>query len=137
MERDAMKLEKWFTQKIEEFKGDIEFRTEEVILEITERIVELMKKENINRTELAKRLRVKKPFISKLLNGNPNMTLKTMVSLSMALDYDLNISFNRKPSMSVVADSSLHVSRIEWENPHSGLLALSQEGSNEALSLAA
>lgn len=111
-----MKLEKWFTQKLDEFKGDVEFRTEEVILEMTERVVELMKKENINRTELAKRLGVKTPFISKLLNGNQNMRLKTMVSLSMALKYDLKISFDRRVSMSLnVVATPLHaLPHIGW-----------------------
>lgn len=88
-----MKLEKWFAQKLEEFKDDVEFRTEEAILGITEKIVELMEKEGINRTDLAKRLGVSKPFITKLLNGNPNMRLKTMVSLAMALNHELNFSF--------------------------------------------
>lgn len=142
-----MKLEKWFTQKLDEFKGDVEFRTEEVILEITERVVELMKKENINRTELAKRLGVSKPFISKLLNGNPNMRLKTMVSLSMALKYDLNISFDRRVSMSLnVAATPLHaLPHVGWSASSSTTPAtLSQEGNNavicsanEPLSLAA
>lgn len=86
-----MNAEKWFKEQLDKFKDDVEFLTEKVILDFTEQVVAYMEKRGINRAELAKRLGVSKAFITKLLNGNPNLTIKTMVSLAKTLNCDLNI----------------------------------------------
>jgi len=86
-----MKAEKWFAGQIEKYKDDLEFRTEGVILEFTEKIVAKMEEKNISRSALAKKLGVSKAFISKLLNGNPNLTIKSMMSIADALGCDLNL----------------------------------------------
>lgn len=86
-----MNKRNWFAEKIEKFKNDPEFIAHGVILEFTEKIVTIMKEQNINRTELAKKLGVSKAFITKLLNGNPNLTIKSMVSIANILGCELNI----------------------------------------------
>jgi transcriptional regulator with XRE-family HTH domain len=83
--------EKWFKEKLEEFKDDADFYAEQLILDLTERIVAVMKEMHLNRSDLAKRLGVSKAFVTKLLNGNPNMTLKTMASLAKSLGCLINI----------------------------------------------
>jgi len=50
-----------------------------------------MEENGITRAELARRLNVSKAFVTKLLNGNPNLTIKTMVSLARILDCDLRV----------------------------------------------
>lgn len=82
---------KWFKEKLDQFKDDVEFLTEKTILDFTEQVVASMEAQGISRAELAKRLGVSKAFITKLLNGNPNLTIKTMVSLSKTLHCDLDI----------------------------------------------
>lgn len=81
----------WFKDYFEKFKDDVEFITEEVIIEFTEKIVDRMEKLNLSRAKLAKKLGVSKPFITKVLNGNPNLTIKTMVAIAKALDCKLDI----------------------------------------------
>jgi len=84
-----MKMNKWFKDKLEKFKDDPVYITEGIVLELNEKIVLKMEELNINRTELAERLGVKKPFVTKLLNGNHNLTVKTMVSIAQALECEL------------------------------------------------
>jgi transcriptional regulator with XRE-family HTH domain len=84
-----MKMNKWFKEKYEKFKDDPVYITEGIVLELNEKIVLRMKELNINRTELAKRLGVQKPFVTKLLNGNHNLTVKTMASIAQALEGEL------------------------------------------------
>lgn len=91
-----MKPEKWFKGLIDSYKDDVEFQIEEFILEFTEKIAAKMEASNINRTELAGRLGVSKAFITKLLNGNPNLTIKTMMSIASALNCDLNLDLYPK-----------------------------------------
>src|ERR1700687_2475488 len=91
LEGKAMKAEKWFREKLDEFQDDPEFRTEEVILDFTEKVVAAMRERGMNRVELAQRLGVFKAFVTKLLNGNPNLTIRTMVSIADALECKLLI----------------------------------------------
>lgn len=87
-----MNAEEWFKGQLEKFKNDIDFKTEGVILELTEKIVEIMERNKVSRTELANRLNVSNAYITKLLNGNPNLTIKSLVSIASALSRDLDIS---------------------------------------------
>ncbi len=91
-----MKKATWFVEMLEKYKDDLEFRMEGVILEFTEKIVQKMEELDINRSELAERLGVSKAFVTKLLNGNPNLTIKTMMSLADVLGCDLNLDLYPK-----------------------------------------
>jgi transcriptional regulator with XRE-family HTH domain len=86
-----MSTEKWFEEKFQEFRKDVDFNTEELILDLTERITATMNTLGVNRAELARRLGVSKAFVTKLLNGNPNMTVRTMVSVAKSLGCDVII----------------------------------------------
>lgn len=83
----------WLKNKLELFKDDFDFRLETLILSLTERICKRMKQKNINRTGLADLLNISPPGVTKILNGNSNFTLKTLLSLSDALDQKLEINF--------------------------------------------
>ncbi len=91
-----MKNMTWFENKLAKFEKDLDFITEEAIIEFNEKIVEKMKERGLNNTKLAKLMGVSKPFVSKLLNGNPNMTLKTMVNIAEALDCNIYIDVCNK-----------------------------------------
>ncbi|MBW1726614.1 MAG: helix-turn-helix transcriptional regulator [Deltaproteobacteria bacterium] len=91
-----MSFNNWIKEKLELYKDDFEFRLESLILDITENISEKMLKRNINRTKLAEKLNVSRPAVSKILNGNSNFTLKTLLSLSDALSLDLKVKFKER-----------------------------------------
>jgi len=91
-----MREAKWFQEMLDKYRDDLEFRLEELILDFTEKIVQKMEEENISRAELARRLGVSRAFVTKLLNGNPNLTIKTMMSIADVLGCDLNIDIYPK-----------------------------------------
>ena len=91
-----MSFNSWIKEKLELYKDDFEFRLESLILDITENISEKMLKRNINRTKLAEKLNVSRPAVTKILNGNSNFTLKTLLSLSDALSLDLKVEFKER-----------------------------------------
>jgi len=76
--------------------NDPEFRKllaqEELILEVTETICELLEKEKISRKELADRLGKSKGFISQLLNGGRNLTLRTVADILHVLGYRASLT---------------------------------------------
>lgn len=71
--------------------NDPEFRKllaqEELILEVTETICDILENEKISRKELAERLGKSKGFISQLLKGGRNLTLRTVADILHVLGY--------------------------------------------------
>jgi len=60
---------------------------ERLILHVTEVVVGLMHETNVSRQDLATRLGKSKGFVSQLLSGERNMTLRTLADLGHALGY--------------------------------------------------
>lgn len=65
------------------------------ILILTENLVQLMEDQGITRAELAAKLGKSRAFISQMLNGGRNMTLRTLFRISRALGHDATISFKK------------------------------------------
>jgi transcriptional regulator with XRE-family HTH domain len=64
---------------------------EELILDVTELILEKMEKKNLNKSQLAEKLRTNKSHITQLLRGSRNMTLRTISDIFFELDYKIII----------------------------------------------
>jgi transcriptional regulator with XRE-family HTH domain len=65
---------------------------ESLILEATELICELMQQQGISRKDLADRIGRTRGFISQVLNGSQNMTLRTLADLAYALDHRIQLT---------------------------------------------
>jgi transcriptional regulator with XRE-family HTH domain len=91
-----MNTEEWFRNKLESFKKNFEFRLETLILDLTESVSKRMKEKCLTRTNLAELLKVSRPAVTKILSGNSNFTLKTLLSLADALELELKIDFKEK-----------------------------------------
>jgi plasmid maintenance system antidote protein VapI len=84
-----MTHEDWFKAKLDLFKDDPEFKTEEAILHIAERIVATMRELGIDKVELARRMGVSEKEITRLLAGDRDMfTRETMEALAKTLGED-------------------------------------------------
>lgn len=62
------------------------FQQERAILDVTELICQIMEEQGVTRTELARRLGRSKGYISQLLDGESNMTIRTLSDVFLALD---------------------------------------------------
>jgi len=80
-----MANETWLRKNLRNVAGQVPYETERLILGINEEIVKQMASQNMTRTELAARIGVDKAYITRMLNGAPNVTLKTLVSVATAL----------------------------------------------------
>lgn len=81
----------WMKEKLERYKDTFDFKLEELILDITEEMCRAMEEKGIGRAELADELGVSRAFVSKLLNGTPNLTIKTLMKMTDALGRELSI----------------------------------------------
>jgi transcriptional regulator with XRE-family HTH domain len=73
-----------------------EFRAERAFLEFTERMLERMEELKMSRSELAAKIGVKPAYITKILRGDTNFTLDTMVKLASALDCKLVVGLEAR-----------------------------------------
>lgn len=69
--------------------GEVEFRK----LIVVEELLQFMKREGINRSELAARMGVPPSRITKMLSGDSNLTIDTLVRAGRAVGADLHQTF--------------------------------------------
>jgi plasmid maintenance system antidote protein VapI len=76
-------------------------------LEAVEELLQFMKREGINRSELAERMGVPPSRITKMLDGSENLTIATLVRAGRAVGGELKISFQpaKKASAAVTSDA--------------------------------
>jgi transcriptional regulator with XRE-family HTH domain len=86
---------------------------EDFIMEVTESFCKVLNEENISRSRLAKLMGKTKGFISQVLKGGRNLTLRSLVDLSFALGYTVSISLVKKEHK-VKTDTSSFV--LDWNN---------------------
>lgn len=73
--------------------GSIESKVEIRKLSIVEELLQFMKREGINRSELAQRMGVPPSRITKMLSGDSNLTIDTLVRAGHAVGADLAQTF--------------------------------------------
>jgi len=85
-----------FEDLTEKLNDNLELRKyhqrEKLILDVTELIAKLMNKHKINKTKLAGLLGVGNSYITQLLDGTSNMTLRTVSDVFTAIDSELVVS---------------------------------------------
>jgi transcriptional regulator with XRE-family HTH domain len=79
----------WFTDLLDRYEDDPDFLTEQVLLDVTEQICVRLNELGLKPADLARRLGVSRAAVSQMLNGKPNMTLRTLVGVAHALDVEL------------------------------------------------
>jgi transcriptional regulator with XRE-family HTH domain len=72
-------------------EGRILLEQERVVLEATEALCRLMAAQRVTRADLARRLDVSPAYVTRLLSGSHNATLRTMATVFLALGRSLHI----------------------------------------------
>ncbi len=100
-------------QKLDAARNTFEYRLEKVLFDVAEQVCKLIESQGVSRSELAQRLAVTPAYVTKLLNGNPNLTIKTLLKLSDALGQTLDIRFAPKLEVAQsTTTSSVSVPRV-------------------------
>ena len=74
------------------------YRAEAASIQFTESLYIRMQDLGITRSQLAEKIGVKPAYITKILRGDTNFTLETMVKLAHALDCELSCVLKPKPA---------------------------------------
>lgn len=72
-------------------KDSLVYRTEKTLLELNERICSIMEEKHISRSELADKLKTSKAYITKILNGKPNLTIESLEKIALALGVEVKV----------------------------------------------
>ncbi len=82
-------------------------RQEQLILEVTEALSEVLANEGITKAELANRLNKTKGFVSQILAGGRNLTLRTIADVADALGCKIRVQAVKEAPMKEAAAKSL------------------------------
>lgn len=80
----------------DKYKNDPEYLLEGLMIDVTEQIVRQMENNEMTRTQLAQKLGCSNAYITKLLNGSGNLTLKKLLEISVALNCSIDFAFVTK-----------------------------------------
>lgn len=97
---------------------------ERLIIEVTEAIATVMAEHGISRTELAQRLGKTQPFVTKLLRGDNNFTLRTLSDVFSSMGYAAHLTLGDLGGGVVpcdIAEASPLLFPLEsWNRSHAG-----------------
>ena len=77
--------------------------TNHLICAFLRRVIIQMKRLGLNQTQLAKRMKVSRPYVTKLLSGDVNITFGTAMRLAQALQMDFFPDLREKIEPEIVA----------------------------------
>ena len=95
-----------FEQFLENSANRSMFEQEKLFVEITELLANAMESQRVSRAELAKRLGKSKAFVTQVLRGRHNMTLRTLADLFNAMDCRVLVDAVQTSSMKSVKGGS-------------------------------
>ena len=82
------------------------FVTRLTTTEINEELCRVMEAAGITRAELAEKMGVHRQFVTKMLNGNSNVTLLTLIKAVLAMDAELSFSIKPMKANTAQCDDS-------------------------------
>ena len=74
----------------------VEYQLTNIQLDLYFKLVHYMETNNLTVKEAAKQLNTKRRVIKKTLNGDFNYSLETFITLTNAIGYNIEITFNKK-----------------------------------------
>jgi transcriptional regulator with XRE-family HTH domain len=83
-----------FANLFERFEQSESYHIDAAKLEISEQIYLAMEQQSVSKAELARRLGKSRAYVTKVLQGNTNFTLESLVRIGRALDCQLDLQFS-------------------------------------------
>ncbi len=82
-----------FAKLGERLRKDGRLQIDEAKLELSEQIFQAMENKGISEAELSRRLDVSRAYVNKVLQGDTNFTIETLVKIGIALDCEFKFEF--------------------------------------------
>jgi transcriptional regulator with XRE-family HTH domain len=79
------------SELVRQIENTPEYQFESIVVDLAEEICEIMSAQGLTRAELARRLGKSRAYVTKLLRGDQNLTLRTVVDVLFELGYKAEI----------------------------------------------
>lgn len=131
-----------FREVFAEAQSRVDFWEEDAVLSFTDDLCLAMDRAGTSRAELARKLGTSQAYITKVLRGDANFTLRTMARLAFALDSQLRFHLAPRESRTIWFDEFVFQPAGEYELESgtldtSGLIQSIAEGLDEHWTVAA
>lgn len=83
-------------------------RQEELMLEATDGLAILMHRQGLSKADLARRLGRTRGYITQILSGGRNFTLRTLAEVADALGHRVRLTFDSDTALGAAASPNLH-----------------------------
>jgi transcriptional regulator with XRE-family HTH domain len=97
--------------------------------ELFRQLTNYMEREKLTQTDLAKRLGVTKGYVSQILNGNFNYTLKKLVELSISIGMAPTVSYESLESI-LARENMVKLASITYDDRRTISIATNSENSS-------
>jgi len=116
-----MRERPFIEEKIEEFRDHPDFVAHQVLLDLNEQILARMNELGLRNKDLADLLGVARSYVSRLLDGRPNLTIRSLAAIAIALDVQLTVSLQPRAIRSWGAESPDWLGSFETARQHGDL----------------
>ncbi len=107
-----------YREFLEQVETSPDYWHEGAVLEFTMDLLRRMEEQNVSRAELARRMGTSRAYITKLLGGDANFTLLTMVKLSMAVGGALHLHISDREATTRWQDTLPRQAKAEKSEPN-------------------
>jgi len=94
------------------------FQEEKLILDVTEQVSQALEERQLSRADLSRLLGKTRGYVTQVLSGSTNLTLRTVADVMTALGFEMGVS--REPL------KGIHSHPVEWK-PSQGCIAFDAE----------
>jgi len=103
----------WYERELAGARNTAEYDLEWLLLDVEEAIHKAMEERGVSRSDLAARLGTSRAFVTKLLGGHENLTLKTLVRVAGALGAKVEMKFIPREDAGSRADGRRKLARAK------------------------
>jgi hypothetical protein len=86
----------WMERELEQYERSPDFVAEGLAIGLIEEMLEMMEDENISQAEMARLMGVSPAYLSRILNAPPNLTLRSIAQIALALNTRPHVSLRPK-----------------------------------------
>lgn len=89
-------------------------RQETLIVDVLEEVNRVLSSENISKTSLAQRLGKTKGYISQILSGGRNLTLRTVADVCWAIGYAPHFELRKDSHLAALPSIKNRINDVDW-----------------------
>ena len=107
----------YLESKVEQFAKNPEFIAHQILIDLMEQVLACMDSQGLRSKDLAERLEVSRSYVTRLLEGQPNLTIRSVANIATALNCTVNISL--RPDISQIDAQAELIERLGFETRRS------------------